>query len=447
VVVSWTYALPPDVAVEPNLGGAFLHTVANRMWIEPAEFELIRGLASGGRSETELLPSEQLIESDPNAVTRGAALLFRLDRAGLLARCLISGGHRLATCVPLRPPPGPPPESPPPETRVRLSPLAIARTEPNAVGLEAPGAWARITLHDRRLLPLLHDLSVQRPVSELTKAVAGHAEDAIRALLMLMSWCDLLDRGAPGWSAHDLLFHTRTRAGYARALRGKVGADSDPGAEPDATISADGTRRVPLEPPDLGRLLSEDPPHAVVSERRRSIRRPGSTPPTAAQLSEFLFRTLHERNGRRPYPSGGACYPLKAYVAVHRCLGVAPGLYAYDPVRHDLSTVSAAGPALDRLLAEAAGAAAVELPPQILIVLAAQFVRTQRIYPDIGYNLILKEVGAVFQAAMLAAAAMGLGACPLGCGNALLFSELAGMDPLIESSMGELMLGSLADTS
>jgi hypothetical protein len=35
----------------------------------------------------------------------------------------------------------------------------------------------------------------------------------------------------------------------------------------------------------------------------------------------------------------------------------------------------------------------------------------------------------------------------LGCGNALLFSELAGMDPLIESSMGELMLGSLADTS
>jgi SagB-type dehydrogenase family enzyme len=417
------------------------------MWVEPAEFELINGLASGGRSETELLQSEQTIERDPNAATRCAALLFRLDRAGLLARSLISGGHRLATCVPLRPPPGPPPPESPPETPVRLSPHAIARAEASAVGLEAPGAWARLILHDRNLLPLLHDLSVRRPVSELAKAAAGHAEDAIRALLALMSWCDLLDRGEQGWSAHDLLFHTRTRAGYARALRGKVDRGVDPRVDLDEGISADGARRVPLKPPDLGRLLSEDPPHAVVSERRRSVRLQGSTPPTAAQLSEFLFRTLHERNGRRPYPSGGACYPLKAYVAVHRCLGVAPGLYAYDPVRHDLSTVSQPGPALDRLLAEAAGAAAVELPPQILVVLAAQFVRAQRIYPDIGYSLILKEVGAVFQAAMLAAAAMGLGACPLGCGNALLFSELVGIDPLIEGSVGELMLGSLADTS
>jgi SagB-type dehydrogenase family enzyme len=178
-----------------------------------------------------------------------------------------------------------------------------------------------------------------------------------------------------------------------------------------------------------------------------AVRRQGSTPPTAAQLSEFLFRTLHERDGRRPYPSGGARYPLQAYIAVHRCLGLAPGLCAYDAVRHELSTVGEPGAALDRLLTEAAGAAAVELPPQILVVLAAQYVRTQRIHPDIGYNLILKEVGAVFQAAMLAAAAMGLGACPLDCGNALLFSELAGIDPLIEGSVGELMLGSLAETS
>ena len=48
---------------------------------------------------------------------------------------------------------------------------------------------------------------------------------------------------------------------------------------------------------------------------------------------------------------------------------------------------------------------------------------------------------------MLAAAAMGLAACPLGCGNSLLFAELAGVDPLVESSVGELMLGSLAETA
>jgi hypothetical protein len=38
---------------------------------------------------------------------------------------------------------------------------------------------------------------------------------------------------------------------------------------------------------------------------------------------------------------------------------------------------------------------------------------------------------------------MGLSTCPLGCGNALLFSELVGVNPLTESSVGELMVGSL----
>jgi oxazoline/thiazoline dehydrogenase len=49
----------------------------------------------------------------------------------------------------------------------------------------------------------------------------------------------------------------------------------------------------------------------------------------------------------------------------------------------------------------------------------------------------------VFQTAMLAAAAMGLGTCPLGCGNSALFAELAGLPTLDEASVGEMMIGSL----
>jgi len=173
------------------------------------------------------------------------------------------------------------------------------------------------------------------------------------------------------------------------------------------------------------------------------VRQQGSVALTSDQLSEFLFRTLHERGGLRPYPSGGACYPLSAYLAVHRCRGVAPGLYAYDAAAHELIAVREPGPRLDRLLADAAGAANVDQPPQILLVLAARYWRTRRLYPDLSYSLILKEVGAVFQAAMMAAAAMGLGTCPLGCGDSVLFSELAGVNPLTETSVGELMLGSL----
>jgi SagB-type dehydrogenase family enzyme len=299
-------------------------------------------------------------------------------------------------------------------------------------------------IHDRDLLPLLHDLAIGKSADEIATAVPTLSAQAILAVLALMDWCGLLDCGHhEGWAAHDLLFHARTRAGYARVLRGKTAVGRAEGAPLAPNDTIQGTRRIPLEKPDLRRLLADDPPYALVAERRQSIRRQGSTLPTSAQLSEFLFRTLHQRDGRRPYPSGGACYPLKAYVAVHRCLGIAPGLYAYDPASHELIIVGGPGPGFERLLADAAGAAGVELPPQVLIVLAARYISTQRVYPDISYSLILKEVGAVFQAAMMAAAAMGLGACPLGCGNALLFSQLVDVDPLIESSVGELMLGSI----
>ena len=86
-----------------------------------------------------------------------------------------------------------------------------------------------------------------------------------------------------------------------------------------------------------------------------------------------------------------------------------------------------------------------ERPPQILLVLAARYARTQRVYGDLSYSLILKEVGAVFQAAMMAGAAMGLGTCPLGCGDALLFSGLVGVNPLTETSVGEMIVGSLEE--
>jgi oxazoline/thiazoline dehydrogenase len=446
--ISWSFALAPYIKLEPGDGGALLRTATDELWIEAAEFELVKDLmnervAGEGLSEREL--QERMSATDPacDAATRSAALLFRLDRAGLLTRGLRSGGRLLVSCVPLRPPPGPLPS--PPKGPVLLSASAFAHAKLGAISLAAPGAWAKIILHERDLLPLLHDLSVRRRAFELQ--AAGISESAIRALIALMSWCDLLERGEEEWSTHDLLFHTRTRNGYTRGLRGKMDRASALDVMSPGGGDANDRRRIRLARPDRGRLLAADPPYALVAEQRRSIRQQGTRPLTATQLSEFLFRTLHQRDGRRPYPSGGARYPLHAYVAVHRCLGLAGGLYAYEPARHELSTVSEPGPAVDQLLAEAAGAAAVELPPQILLVLAAQYDRMQESYPDIAYSLILKEVGAVFQAAMLAAAAMGLAACPLGCGNSLLFAELVGVDPLVESSVGELMLGSLAETA
>jgi oxazoline/thiazoline dehydrogenase len=301
-----------------------------------------------------------------------------------------------------------------------------------------------MSLHDRSLLPILHDLAIGLPAAEITKAAAGHCEQTILAILGLMSQCGLLESPEQNvWSGHDLFFHTRTRRGYARTLIGKSALEGQSDHQSRITAITNDERRLVLEPPLLSSLFATDPPYALVSARRQSVRRQGSISLTSSQLSEFLFRTLCEQGGRRLYPSGGACYPLQTYLAVNRCRGVEPGLYAYDPVAHELIAVSGPGPKLERLLADAAGTASVDEPPQILLVLAADYRRMRRLYEDLSYSLILKEVGAVFQIAMMAAAAMGLGACPLGCGDSLLFSELIGVDPMFEASVGELMLGSL----
>jgi len=442
-----TYALAPDVEVEPADEGVLLCTATSRTWVRTdTELKVLKLLDGDGSSEARIHRRLQLSEPGCGAETHCAALLFRLDRLGLLARSLNSAGRRLASCIPLRPPPTTLPDRPP-EGLLLLSHQALVRANAGAVSLEVPGSWARMMMHDRELLPLLHDLTVGRQAIEIAAAV-GYSKNLILAVLAWMGWCELLDaRDHKAWPTHDLLFHASIRKGYARVVLGKTPRETPVAVAPVASETTSHIRRLALEPPNLIRLLTEDPPYAWVSEQRKSLRRHGLAPLTSGQLSEFLFRTLHERGGRRPYPSGGACYPLTAYLAVHRCLGIVPGLYAYDSALHELISVGEPGPGFDRLLADAAEAANVEVPPQVLLVLAARYWRTQRVYGNLSYSLILKEVGGVFQVSMMAAAAMGLAACPLGCGDSLLFSRLVGVDPLTESSVGELMLGAPEDPS
>jgi oxazoline/thiazoline dehydrogenase len=442
-VIQWTFRLASDVRIERIAGGATLRTSVSKTAIRSgAELRTIERLAGDGATEIEIQRRLGSREGSDDE-TQSAALLFRLDRLGLLARGLNWRGCLIASCEPGRPPSRAMPEHPP-AGPLRLAPNALARVEGGAICIESPGSWARVIFHEREFLPLLQDLAAGGRSAEAIVATAGDRADPTTGLLALMSWCELLDQGdhqgAPG---HELLFHVRTRRGYGRAFLGKIhSADPivDASAQPGQAIP-----RIVLERPDMPRLLAEDPPFALVSERRRSERRQGAAPVTLRELSEFLFRTLRDRGGSRPYPSAGARYPLDAYLVAHRCLELPRGLYAYSSGRHELSLAAEAGPALDQLLMAAAGAAEVDEAPQVLLVLAARFDRVRPMYGDLGYSLILKEVGAIFQAAMMAAAAMGLAACPLGCGDSVLFSKLIGVSPDVATSVGEMMLGSIGD--
>jgi SagB-type dehydrogenase family enzyme len=171
-------------------------------------------------------------------------------------------------------------------------------------------------------------------------------------------------------------------------------------------------------------------------------------------LAELLFRTLRVRavfaagaqrpyeHTDRPYPSAGACYPLEVYLAVDRCGGIDRGLHRYLPDDHALEPVCGFTEGVADLLMDAYHAAGALGRPQILMILAARLARVSWGYGGIAYGLVLKEVGVVMQSVCLAAAAMGIAACPLGLGDARAFAVVAGAGDHGEVSVGEIILGS-----
>lgn len=364
----------------------------------------------------------------------------RLDREGLVAHRLVCGGPVL-TCLPMRAPPGPRPHRMSCK-HLRLSPFAVLRAVVSGLSLERPDGWARIDLHDPAVLTLMPLLAAGASAQECARAVAERSDEWTIAVLLALHWCGMLAAGEePDWPLPDLMLHTATRQGYIRKHLGK----SQPPETPQEPSAQKMLARRMLDIPNPAHLARTDPPFATVAADRRARRHHGAAPLTARNLSDFLYRTLHETDGRRPYPSGGACYPLTGYLALHRSADVPAGLYRYDAQAHCLDMVAESGIALNRLLDDAAANAGVSECPQALLILSARFEASRRIYKDLSYSLILKEVGAVMQMAMLAAAATGLATCPLGTGNAPAFSALAGLDPRRETSVGELMLGTLGD--
>ena len=370
-----------------------------------------------------------------------AKTLDRLDQLGLVAHGLEGPAGRLVTCVPFRRPSGPRPDGRV-AGQLRLARQMMLRTRGNRLSLEMPGAWGRIVVDDTAVLALLGPLASGATAEECARTIPNLAMEDVEALLSALQWCGIIANATqPDLGLHELSFHTATRHGYSRVLLGKTGQTDFvvPDNYPKPLV------RIALDAPDRDELMRRDQPFAAVSFQRRSVRKQGDRAIGSQQISEFLYRTLHLRDSHRPYPSGGACYPLTGYLALHSCRDLPQGLYRYDAEAHALDMVAESGSALNQLVYDAANAAGVSEPSQVLLILSARFAKTRRIYEDLSYSLILKEVGAVFQTAMLSATAMGLSSCPLGTGDAAAFSSLAGLDPLAETSVGELIFGTSAE--
>lgn len=134
-----------------------------------------------------------------------------------------------------------------------------------------------------------------------------------------------------------------------------------------------------------------------------------------AALGRVLFAgagvTKVERFGGRVFyyraaPSAGALYPVELYAAAARVEGLEPGLYHYDPLRHELEVVRT-GAVWEEVRA-ALGASEAHSRPACYLVLSGVFDRTRVKYNVRAYRYVLLDAGHTAANLTLEGAATGL---------------------------------------
>jgi len=224
-------------------------------------------------------------------------------------------------------------------------------------------------------------------------------------------------------------------------------------AAPPAVPPARTGPAVDLPLPRFANVVACERSLTEVIESRRSVRKYGEEPLTIDQLGELLYRSARTRaivqigslgsydGADHPYPTGGLAADLELYLCVARCTGLAPGVYHYESATHQLRLVNEPEAAAPLLVAARTATGGI-IEPQVLLTITSRFARVAWKYETIAYALTLKHVGALMQTVYLVATSMGLGPCALGSGDADRAARAFGLDWLIESSVGELALGS-----
>jgi SagB-type dehydrogenase family enzyme len=138
-------------------------------------------------------------------------------------------------------------------------------------------------------------------------------------------------------------------------------------------------------------------------------------------------------------PSGGARNPYEAYVYARNVDGLAPGVYHYSALDHDLAPVAnlTGAPEISELLGGQEWADG--MPCVILLV--AHLERTMWKYADANaYRVVLIEAGHIGQNIMLAATAAGLSACPTAALCHSRIAELVGLEGMMSTPVYALTL-------
>jgi SagB-type dehydrogenase family enzyme len=179
---------------------------------------------------------------------------------------------------------------------------------------------------------------------------------------------------------------------------------------------------------------------------QRSSKRVLSDQLTESELSTILYHSCAEFHPndnreirRRPYPSGGARYPIEIYVlALKPGLPFLPGVYHYNCRDHALDTI------WETSLEETAPTLFTydwAHESALAIIMTATFDRTQAKYKERGYRYLLIEAGHIGQNIYLNSAMLGVGCCALGGTRDENIEALLDIDGVTESVIYTLCLG------
>lgn len=338
-----------------------------------------------------------------------------------------------------------------------LSRFAYFHQSEKQMVLESPLSKAKLILFDWRGAALISKLSEPQTCTSLISGIPNITEIIAQQFIQLLLATKMLsiedeNPDLVQWEFHDLLFHSRSRAGKHDNPLGATYRFADKIKPLPVVKNQISHKIIELYKPDLENLAKTDTSLTQVLESRHSIRNYDSNAITIQQLGELLYRCARIKEiikydmgetSQRPYPAGGALYELEIYPVINSCDGLESGVYHYQPLEHNLCQISEVNNHVEILLKKACNSSGNHDIPQILLVITARFSRIFWKYQTIGYSLILKHVGVLYQTLYLVATAMKLAPCALGTGDSDLFAKVAGINYYEESSVGEFILGSL----
>lgn len=208
-------------------------------------------------------------------------------------------------------------------------------------------------------------------------------------------------------------YHRRTHAEVTRNIRAFL---QNPGLIARSAASQRDLAGCPVldwpEPAEIVASLAD-----TMAQRMSTPRAELAGAISAKQLSTLLHHSARANRMRRPtaaptvaqwvrpYPSGGALFPIELYVASTAVEGLPAAVSYYDARQHKLRVLPGRSPAAVRS-AETADDSVAAAP--CTLILTGVFERSVQKYGPRGYRLALIEAGHLMQNFSLVAGALGL---------------------------------------